>query len=300
MSDAQLLDEVSENRPKEHAGRRSISKHWLVLGLLVLAHAAFGIGFGFFAQVADEDMETYRVYVFFIMLGFILSQPILLAMWAALAPQRFYHRFLWSLLLCILIAFAVALGTFIFETQELFFITMIDLALFIVAMLILLLVRRLSRWHIIHSYMAHVPSDYQPNQFGIKHLIILITITALACSFFRTFMMISPQLEYPSVAEFVKGLCEVSVMLLPIIIIPWFVLAYLKNMLSSIFYAIILLGIVEVAVYLIFCKYDSNPETIHSLFVQLGASISVLLTTLVIRSCGFRMIRGRKATTAMR
>ena len=152
-----------------------------------------------------------------------------------------------------------------------------DLTLFIVATLILLLVRRLSRWQIIHSYTEYVPSDYQANQFGIKHLIILTTITALACGLFRTLIVISPQLSYPSVAEVVKVTCEVIVMLLPIIIIPWFTLAYLKNMSLSIVYAIILLGIIDVAVYFIFRELEPNQDVIQIiLFVQLGASISSL------------------------
>ena len=41
-------------------------------------------------------------------------------------------------------------------------------------------------------------------------------------------------------------------MLFPITIISWIILAHLKNIVLSIFYAIILLGIVEVAVYFIF------------------------------------------------
>jgi hypothetical protein len=228
------------------------------------------------------------------MLGFIFSQPILIAIWTAFAPQRFFHRFLWSLSLCTLIFFSVGLGALRYGPQAWLFFIIMDLILFIVATLILLLVRRLFRWQIIHSYTAQVPSDYQSYQFGIKHLVILTTIAALACSLFRTLIVISPQFSYPSVAMVVKDTCQAIVVLFPIIIIPWFTLTYLKNMLLSILYAIILLGIIEVAVYFIFRKLEPNPDIIQIiLFVQLGASISVFFSTLIIRLCGFRMIRGQ-------
>jgi hypothetical protein len=123
---------------------------------------------------------------------------------------------------------------------------------------------------------------------------ILTTITALACGLFRTLILISPQLSYPSVADVVKVACEVVVMFLPIIAIPWFTLAYLKKPALSIFYAIVMLGIIDVAVYFIFQKLDPIPDIIQIiLFVQLGASISVFFSTLIIRLCGFRMVRER-------
>jgi hypothetical protein len=285
----QMTDQVSETPPKENLNRRSIPKHWIVLGLLVFAHAVFGAYLGLHLGKTEQS----SAYIAYMMVGILWSQPILLAIWAALAPQRFYHRFLWTLLFCILICFTVAIGL-VHKSIEMGMIIM-ELTLFIVATLSLLLVRRLSRWQIIHTYTAHVPSDYQAYQFGIKHLIILITITAIACSLFRTLVVISPQLLYPPVVEVAKQTCEVIVVLFPIIIIPWFTLAYLKNTLLSIFYAIVLLGIIDVTVYFIFRKLEPNPDIIQIiLFVQLGASISVFVTTLVIRLCGFRMVRERR------
>ena len=285
-----MTEEVSETQSKENAIRRSIPKHWIVLGLLVFTHAAFGAYLGLHLGKTEQS----SAYISYMMVGILWSQPILLAIWAALAPQRFYHRFLWTLLFCILICFTVAIGCLVHKSIEMGMIIM-ELTLFIVATLILLLVRRLSGWQIIHSYTAHVPSDYQAYQFGIKHLIILITITAMACSLFRTLVVISPQLSYPPVVKVAKNTCEVIVVLFPIIIIPWFILAYLKNTLLSILYAIILLGIIDVAVYFIFRKLAPNPDIIQIiLIVQLGASISVFFSTLIIRLCGFRMVRERK------
>ena len=54
MSDSLPLDEVSETQPKENANRRSIPKHWIVLGLLVFAHAALGAYFILWLHLAES------------------------------------------------------------------------------------------------------------------------------------------------------------------------------------------------------------------------------------------------------
>src|SRR5664279_2165931 len=88
--------------------RRTIPKHWIVLGLLVVVHAGLGVFLPSCVSVTAVN-PTY-----FMWLGFVFSQPILFALWAAFAPQRFYHRFLWSLLLCILVFFADECGKMFF------------------------------------------------------------------------------------------------------------------------------------------------------------------------------------------
>jgi hypothetical protein len=123
---------------------------------------------------------------------------------------------------------------------------------------------------------------------------ILTTITALALGLFRTLIVTGPQFSHSSVADVVKIACGVIVVLFPIIIIPWLSLAFLKNMVLSIFYTFILFGIYDMVVYSIINKLNTEPEIFQiALFVQLGASISVFFTTFIIRLCGFRMVRER-------
>ena len=82
--------------------------------------------------------------------------------------------------------------------------------------------------------------------------------------------------------------------------IPWFTLAYHKNMVLSIFYAIILLGIIDGTACFIIQKYEPRSDIIQAtLFFQLGASISLFFSTLMLRLCGFRMVRGAKPTCLM-
>jgi hypothetical protein len=296
MPDLLPMDEVSETQPKEYMLRRFIPKHWIVLGLLVFIHAVLGTCFSIVFLAYKQSFDSFMFAVANSALGFLFSQPILIAIWAAFASQRFYLRFLWSLFLCTLNLYSVALAIFVTAPSDLFFIAIVDLMLFIAATPIMLLVRRFARWQITYSCREDVSSEYQVNQFGIKHLIILTSITALACGLFRSLIMISPKFIDPPIAYVARITCEVVLMFLPIIIIPWFTLAYLKNMLSSIVYAIILLGIIEVANYYILNKIKYIPDIIQvMLFLQLGASISVFFTTLAIRLCGFRLVRVVKA-----
>jgi hypothetical protein len=284
MSDSLPLDEVPENRGIEASINRSIPKHWIVLGLLVLVHAVLGRVCGFF--IDRDNPLGYMIS------GFVLSQPILIAIWAALAPQRFYIRFLWSLGLCTLIFFAVGYGLSLKESPDAIFFTMIDIIVFIVAALIFLFIRRLSGWQIIHSYTKPTSGDYQAYQFGIKHLIILTTIFAVSFGLFRTLRLISSQASFPKIVDFVRPVCEIIIVLFPIIIIPCFTLTNQKNKLLSILYAVFMLGIFNVGAMFMFKWFELHPDPIKIfLYVQLGASLSMFVTTYVLRLCGFRMTR---------
>ena len=85
-----MSDLLPENQPSEEtASPKGFPKHWIVLGLLVLAHADLGA----YCIPADQTLTN-------LIAGVMISQPILLANWAAFACQRFYHRILWSLPIC--------------------------------------------------------------------------------------------------------------------------------------------------------------------------------------------------------
>ena len=92
---------------------------------------------------------------------------------------------------------------------------MVFIILFIVATIILLLVRRFFHWQMTQSFELNIPTDYRANQFGIKHLIILTTIVALAFGLFRTLIVIYPQDSYPPVADVARITCEIIVVLFP-------------------------------------------------------------------------------------
>ena len=107
MSDSLPLDEVPEINTNENLNRRSVPKHWIVLGLFGFRPC------GIWCDILilwEKLLGRVRMWVHTCMMGFLFSQPILFAIWAAFAPQRFYQRFLWCLLFCTLVSFVVELG----------------------------------------------------------------------------------------------------------------------------------------------------------------------------------------------
>jgi hypothetical protein len=290
MSDSQPPDDVSATRPREAFMHRPISKQWLALGTFVIVHIVLGGVCGFFIEKTEPPLE-------YLLVGIVFSQPVLIAIWIALAPHRFHIRFLWGLLLFTLTFFAVGCGISLNNPAFVVRFSVVDLMVLIAASLILSLVWRLTHWQIIHCDGKQSVPDYHLYQFGIKHLIILTTIVALALGLFRTLLLISPRSSLPGIFEVAEPLCESTVVLFPVIIIPWFTLAYMKNTVSSLIRAVILMGIVDVAAFCIFKWITRSSDIVQIfLFVQLGASLSMFVTALVIRLCGFRMARVRASS----
>jgi hypothetical protein len=266
--------------------RRAVPWHWIVLGLLVVVHA--GLGAYFYSLVASHLSHSLES----ILMGFILSQPILFAFWSAFAPQRFHHRFLWSLLLCIMVAFAVDCGG---SRNELGILMLVDIIYFIIATPVFLLFRRYSGWHIIMSHIETISSDYRAYQFGIKHLIVFVTITAFGLGLIRTLLLMSssPFLLNNQLVVIITTLFALSI---PVIMLAWLIMA---NRWISFVQLLICLGVFDFGIHLLSQSYTFRFSDIReTLFIQLGAALSVILTTLVMRWCGFRMIRVRKTAAS--
>ena len=234
----------------------------------------------------------------FLSVGIVVSQPILIAMWIALAPQRFYVRFLWGLLVFALTFFAVGCGLSLNETRAnapaaAVFIAAGDLLILVAASLMLLLVRRVTRWQIVHRDGKQRGSEYQAYQFGIKHLMILTAIVAFALGLFRTLVLMeSRRPAFPGISQVTDPIRHISVMLFPLIIVPWSALAYVRNVAWSIMRAVFFIGIIDVAAFFIFrwAGRGLGIIEIHLLF-QCGAGLSMFATAFVLRLCGFRMAR---------
>ncbi len=271
------------------------SNRWIALGLLVVVQAVLGACFNPAGTYPDP---IYRVLVP-AFLGFIFSQPLLLAFWTAFAPQRFYHRLLWGLLLCAIVAFsveAVALlqpQTYNRNRFGLGFFLSIDLILFFVATAFLLLTTRLFGWRLIRADTESAVSDYRANQFGIKHLLILTTITALVCGLFRTLAGFDSNFSPQPVAEVAGIVFQITVLLSPTALIPWFAFGCRKHTSLSESYAIAFLVISELVCLFAFAPQPIPDRIGFIMLAQLGAGASVAVSILVIQCCGYRMIRER-------
>jgi hypothetical protein len=290
MADLPPVDETPERCPPAY---------WITLGLLVVAHVEFGV---FLSPAGIYGNSTYH-FLLAPVLGFLFSQPLLCAFWTAFAPQPFYHRVLCGLPICALLAFAVELGNLmtggrVFSYHESFcqpgFFLSMYLLLYLTATLLLLLARQLFRWRLTRPAAEPVSYQYRESQFGVKHLLILTAVTALVCGLFRSLTVIDPSV-YPHPSREVAALVfEIIIVLLPIALVPWLTLVHHRDITLSILCAVVSFGPIAVVCGLMyrFALIRGSPE--DSLFIQFGAISSVFVSTLTIRSCGFRMIRQAK------
>jgi hypothetical protein len=268
--------------------RRVIPRHWVVLGLLVVVHAGLGAWLNALSYQCGLSIGN-------ILGGFLSSQPVLFAFWAAFAPQRFYHRFLWALLLCIVVSFISDSGFIFYEKHYMGVFMFLDLVFFAVTTPILLLIRRFSGWQIKPSHEVIATLKYQRYQFGIKHLILLITIAAIGFGLLRSLLLANPRSFAPSFLDYVHGVVLFITGIAPVILLGSMVLVQNWNSSFSIIRAFIIFGVIElVSTVVVKTLSPPNYSTVmikQILYNQFGAVLSVLLTTLVMRWCGFRMIR---------
>ncbi len=174
-----------------------------------------------------------------------------------------------------------------------FFIILISMSIFILATAILLLVRRFTHWQLQHLFHSGSASDYQPYQFGIKHMIILTTIVGAVSGLFKSLIVISDHATMPSLRELSRILSEIVLMVVPILFVYWLTLVDLSKRKDSGIAAIIFLAFAEIAVYIFVPMIEGSRSRMYDVipFFQIGCGLSVFMTALVIRRCGFRLVR---------
>jgi hypothetical protein len=262
----------------------------IVVGLLVAAHVA---GVCIFDPPYNSDSLRYDL-----VFGVEMSQPILFAIWAALSRQPFVRRFLWCLMLCTSVAFIEDIVTLRPESGDMGIIMIFDFVIFGVATIALLPLRCNFAWQIQRRKETSAAYAYQTNQFGIRHLIILLTITGLAAGLFRTLLTSHPpeMYRYPTVSGFIVLYSVYLAVLAPLFVIPWYTLANRPRWLVLIAATVLLFLVFDTAVYLIVTwGVVDFPNNITLLIdIRLGAGVSILATTLPFRFCGYRMIRVRQ------
>ena len=90
-------------------------------------------------------------------------------------------------------------------------------------------------------------------------------------------------------------------LLFPVLVIPWYTLAYRGRAISLVLATIVILAVCDSAAYgLVIAVLPVSGSEMKELIrpfllIQLGGGLSVLFSTLVIRWCGLRMIRQAKA-----
>jgi hypothetical protein len=275
----------------------------IVLGLLVLVHFVFV--YVVYAQICHEhNTSSYVKYLSMVDVGVLMSQPLLLAFWAALVQQHFVRRFLWCYFLCTLLFFAEEISTGakgnLSAAYDPFVMLILQFGLFLLSIVILSIVKIFSGWQVQMARTAGTASNYQAAQFGIKHILIFITITAFFLGLLRMAILQIPLPPSEYYAEVCNGIFTTLLLdyvtLLPVVFMPWCFLADRAKMLVG---ASLLMNFIVIIDLSLEGAGDIAPENFSLvLYSQLGAALSVLFTTLPLRLCGYRMVRVKKENLA--
>jgi hypothetical protein len=284
MSEAPLS---ADSQKKVNVRLSVFTKTGLALGLLLLAHAVFGA----YCTPSGKILSGW-------MIGARVSQPILLATWAAFRRKRFYYRLLWALLICTYLSFADDLGM----SQQLSVsspgeLIVANLAIFTALLPILMLVRRFTRWEIRCPGDIEDETGYLAGHYGIQHLIILTAIVALACGLVRSLLIITNSgFPFPSIDRFLVTLALTFVVALPTCVVPLIALGDRRKAYRRLPAILVVAVVVDSAAVVLMLAAFSQPSRFLDVVVplitlQVGAIISAIVSTLVLRYCGFRVTK---------
>jgi hypothetical protein len=293
MSESSPIDEARQ----ETAQPSRFPRHWVILGLLVLAHAALAAWLNPFGMSRGEVGEMQWPLV----AGVLFSQPILFAFGGSFVVGKFYIRLPLFLLLLCLIACVAEIGLIGHDTHGM--VLKMDLIHFAVATLAFFPLRRSSRWRLKQSTSKPAQAETRTLQFTTKHVLIFTTIVAVVCGGLRTLYILDPgakRLLAP--ADIITGIGLPCCLFYPVFTIPWFVLLEPARRVVSVFIAMVIWIVLNLAVScsmavstLVISPPDPYRDVLPPLLMLgLGSGLSAVITTLVLRFCGFRMIREPK------
>jgi hypothetical protein len=298
MSDSFSIDDVNTDQLSSAVEKRTIPWHWVVLGLMLVANAPIGVYYSPLNRVASRPEEPD-----FIMIGFLTVQPVFFSLWAAFTLQPLFQRLLWSFFVCTSMAFFEDLAAWKLGIGDLGDNLTFLPQVYLIASIILLLIRLLFGWRIIRLNSHVKPVEYRDYQFGLKHLMLLITFAAVVFSFFR--FLVTYNRGY-NVSVGTKQACvffvSISALLLPAFIIIFTILSKKSFKVFPVFILILLLVIGSVIsvdiLNILHVMLRERIPYILALFVA-GTCISATLNSVVLRMCGYRLIRGRKSPSSL-
>jgi hypothetical protein len=263
-----------------------------LVGLLIAVHLAAALSLTPWHLPATSDKLSSRVTLMAI--GAILVQPALLALWAALSTQSFKRRIAQSLavLACVYLAedFASAKNSRNGGDAGEILQPIAWLVCFLVCQIPLWFLRRRFGWQI-EAQVASDEMGASKNQFSLLEL---LAATGAVAAFLAALRWIHPAtgnsdwgkflLIFPAMGTFMS----LPGMLVPIVC--WIVLPPAWRGRWQLLIAIGGLSAVVAAAVAV-ARYGSPGEVGELVFVLLGALVSAGGSLLVIRACGFQLVR---------
>lgn len=265
----------------------------ILIGLLVVVHVVLGALLTPFGLAAGSDATMQRVYM--TVIGALISQPGLIAFWAALAPQSFLRRWAQALviLMCVELAgeFASAQNASEKSDPGELLQPLAWLVAFLVCQLPLRLLRARFRWQIEPPAALAPQAGEQDNQFSVRGLFLA---TAVVAAFVAALRWLHPNsgstewgfhlLRYAAMGAFM------SLPAMLVHVIGWLVL--MPGGRGHWRWIVGLVGLGSTAAAATAVAMLGSPGEVGELiFVPLGSLISAAGSLFVVRLCGYRLAR---------
>jgi hypothetical protein len=267
------------------------ARSWLCLGFLVAAHAIFNI--------CISPFEGGPTFFNLLVMGVILSQPVLFAGWATIGPPPASKRL--PLTIAAFAAVILSGGMTSDEWLSLNYL-LIALTFFVVAIAAMLVIAWRLRWSI-RQTRGPEAGDMPLNQFSLKFLLAVTTISAALLGIGRALASRQDwgrtQGWQSDVLEMIGPIGYLLLALLPALIAPTLVLSPRPKLYVMVTIPIVWIGLTVLAVETIVAlEGPSRWDVVKDVVVlQLGSSMAGILTTVVLRIAGYRLFR-RQSTLA--
>jgi hypothetical protein len=231
----------------------------------------------------------------------MFSQPFLFGTWAALGPPPAIKRVPLTAASVALVELASAIASGGDFEPELFEITF---SLFGTSTLLMLIVRKVARWQIGTEHEA-TSGAMAVNQFSLKYLLVLTTVCASLLGAARGLMSLSTLQRSPSwhadLPELLVPIGLVTLAIFPAILVPLMALFPRPTTKMLITVPCICLALAWLSVEAV-VALENEPRlevTRDIAILQLGAVTSGLLSAIVLRLAGYRLLlRGGAAAYA--
>ena len=272
-----------------------------VLMILVVGHAAFNALFAPFGTPASDYPSTWA----FPVIGAIGVQPVLFAMWGALSPS-IVKSLPWALVGCVVVAYAESIRSLRLIAASTtngapFQSVLFVLAVFVVATVLLLIVRHVFSYRIVCDVTNQLqPRSPEDSQFTLRHLLCWTAVCAVLLALGR---LISPHGTGmlpvgdlgQAVAQMAGFLGIFCLFLFPTVAVPWIALTFRPKaslLMAGAFAAWAALSWITISVLCAVTPASPTEATEAIVLIQLGAATSGCVTALPLRICGFRIRRG--------
>jgi hypothetical protein len=276
------------------------SQQSIVLLLLVAAHAILNL----FLNPIGASVDDVSGRLALPLMGAGIAQPVLIAIWAALGPGAAAVRIPLSL--------AAAGIVFLASVPKLWNVfdndvmaskrtgesLLMELSLFAVVLVLMLVVRRISGWRI-QSHAVANDNKAGGSQFSLKYLLALTAVCAALLVLGRSVAAGSFWTESTFWREFFTGLFlfggTILLALFPMLIIPLLAIARRPSLLAVAALPFLWAGLTWLAVEILASATgESCADLARQLgLLQAGAAVAGLVSALVLRSAGFRLVSSR-------